>query len=73
MRASVRQGLQYVGLWRAPWQGIVEGQDLIPPEERTFIASTPEEQLFEITALRAGLSEEVPPIVPSSSEEIELE
>jgi hypothetical protein len=63
MRASVRQGLQYVGLWRAPWQGIVEGQDLIPPEERTFIASTPEEQLFEITALRAGLSEEVPPIV----------
>ena len=73
MKASVRAGLQYVGIWRAPWQGIVEGQDLIPPDERTFIASTPEEQLFEIAALRTGLSEEVPPVQPPSSDEDEIE
>lgn len=73
MKASVRQGLQYVGLWRAPWQGIVEGQDLIPPDERTFISSTADEQLFEIAALRTGLSEEIPPVIPPLSGDEELE
>lgn len=69
MQSSAEKKLQYVGLWRDQWQGIRGGEELKPPNERDFIPSTREEQLFEIRALRLGLSEESPPPVPTLSSE----
>jgi hypothetical protein len=69
MRSSVEKRLQYVGLWRDQWQGIRGNEELRPPNERDFIASTREEQLFEIRALREGLSEESPVPFPTLSSE----
>jgi hypothetical protein len=59
LKASVERRLRLFGLWRHEWQGVKEGVPNRRPEERTFIASNPDQQGFEIQALRTGLLEEV--------------
>ncbi len=55
LNESVRRGLRYFGLWREDWQGVKEGMPNKRPEERTYVASSPDQQSFEITMLRTGL------------------
>lgn len=52
---SVQRGLRYFGLWREEWQGVRAGVPNKRPEERTYIASLPDQQVFEIEMLRTGL------------------
>jgi len=52
---SYRRGLRYFGLWQEDWQGVREGVPNKRPEERTYIASSPDQQAFEIQMLRSGL------------------
>jgi hypothetical protein len=58
LNESVRRGLRYFGLWREEWQGVKEGVPNKRPEERTYIAPSPDQQSFEITMLRTGLISE---------------
>jgi hypothetical protein len=55
MQRSFERGLRYVGLWRHDWQGVVEGVPNKVPSTRTYIASNPDQQAFEIEMLRTGL------------------
>jgi len=55
MNRSVEKGLRYVGLWREEWQGVRNGVPNRAPQERVFVPSNPDEQEFEIQALRTGL------------------
>lgn len=55
LNESVRKGLRYFGLWREEWQGVRNGLPNKRPEERTYVASNPDEQSFEIDMLRTGL------------------
>jgi hypothetical protein len=60
MNASFERGLRYFGLWRHAWQGRSPSEDQIKhPNERTYVQSTPDQQEFEIEALRTGLIPEV--------------
>jgi hypothetical protein len=60
MNASFERGLRYVGLWRHVWQGRSAGEDNAKhPSDRTYVQSTPDQQEFEIEALRTGLVPEV--------------
>jgi len=52
---SYRRGLRYFGLWQEDWQGVREGIPNKRPEERTYVASSPDQQAFEIQMLRSGL------------------
>lgn len=55
MQRSTERGLRYVGLWRHDWQGVIEGVPNKIPATRTYIASNPDQQAFEIEMLRTGL------------------
>lgn len=55
LNQSVDKGLRYFGLWREEWQGVKQGTPNVRPVERTYVAPTPDEQEFEIQALRTGL------------------
>jgi hypothetical protein len=58
MTAAVDKKLRYVGLWRHDWQGVLEGVTNKQPQLRTYIPSNPDQQAFEIRALRTGLLKE---------------
>jgi hypothetical protein len=58
MSDAVDRKLRYVGLWRHDWQGVLEGVTNKLPQFRTYIPSNPDQQLFEIRALRTGLLKE---------------
>jgi hypothetical protein len=49
-------------LWQEDWQGVREGIPNKRPEERTYVASSPDQQAFEIQMLRSGL-------IPEAEEE----
>lgn len=50
------KGLRYFALWRHNWQGAKEfARDNPHPDERNYIASTPEQEAFELEMLRLGL------------------
>jgi hypothetical protein len=65
LNESVRKGLRYFGLWREEWQGVKNGIPNKRPEQRTYLASSPDQQAFEIDMLRTGL------IAESSEEDSE--
>jgi len=58
LNESVRRDLRYFGLWREEWQGVKEGVPNKRPEERSYVAPSPDQQSFEITMLRTGLISE---------------
>ncbi len=58
LNESVRRGLRYFGLWREDWQGVKAGNANKRPEERSYVAASPDQQSFEITMLRTGLISE---------------
>lgn len=61
LNSSFQRGLRYFGLWRHQWQGVIEGTAVNPhPTVRNYIPSTPDQQEFEIEALRTGLIPEDP-------------
>jgi hypothetical protein len=60
LNESTRKGLRYFGLWREEWQGVKEGIPNKRPEERLYVASSPDQQAFEIEMLRTGLLTEEP-------------
>lgn len=50
------KGLRFFGLWRHNWQGAKESsRDNPHPDERNYVASTPEQEAFELEVLRLGL------------------
>lgn len=55
MQSGFQKGLRYIGLWRHPWQGVIDGVPNDHPTERNFVPSNPDEIEFEIEALRTGL------------------
>jgi hypothetical protein len=59
MTTSIQRGLRYVGLWRHVWQGVAPEVTNGHPSDRMFVASTPDQQEFEIEAMRTGLVPEV--------------
>ncbi len=53
------KGLRYFGLWRHAWQGAKQNsRDNPHPDRRTYVASLPEQEAFEIELLRLGLAAE---------------
>jgi len=57
---SDAKGVRFFGLWRHGWQGALENsRDNPHPRDRTYIASTPLQESFEIEMLRLGLTPEV--------------
>jgi len=50
------KGLRFFGLWRHNWQGAKQfSRDNPHPDERNYVASTPEQEAFELEVLRLGL------------------
>lgn len=56
---SFRRGMRYFGLWQEEWQGVKKGIANKRPEDRTYVASSPDQQAFEVQMLRSGLIPEV--------------
>jgi hypothetical protein len=55
IKESMRRDLRLFGLWQEAWQGVKEGVLNKRPEERIYLPSSPDQQLFEIEMLRTGL------------------
>lgn len=53
--------LSHFGLWQHEWQGVKDEVLNKRPEERVYIASSQEQQAFEIDMLRTGLIPEATP------------
>jgi hypothetical protein len=55
IKDSMRRDLRFFGLWQEAWQGVKEGVLNKRPEERIYLPSSPDQQVFEIEMLRTGL------------------
>jgi hypothetical protein len=63
----MRRKLSHFGLWRHDWQGVKDEVVNRRPEERAYVASSQDQQAFEIDMLRTGLIPEATP-EPDSAE-----
>jgi len=64
---GMRRKLSHFGLWRHDWQGVKDEVVNRRPEERAYVASSQDQQAFEIDMLRTGLIPEATP-EPDSAE-----
>lgn len=58
MNLSLQRGLRYVGLWQFSWQGLLNTEVTVHPNDRNYIIPTERELEYEIEVLREGLSVE---------------
>jgi hypothetical protein len=64
---GINRKLSHFGIWRHDWQGVKDEVVNKRPEERVYVASSQDQQSFEIEMLRTGLIPEATPEAESET------